>query len=70
MGSRIRSRRSSPVACVDDPDVEVLDEQDDAGSGVGSSDADVVQPAVVAEAEFAAGVDDIVADAWLGFGLA
>ena len=36
---------------------------------MGSSDADVVQPAVVAEAEFAAGVDDIVADAWLGFGL-
>jgi hypothetical protein len=34
---------------------------------VGSSDADVVQSAVVAEAEFAAGVDDIVADVWLGF---
>jgi len=28
----------------------------------------VVQLAVVAEAEFAAGVDDIAADAWLGFG--
>ena len=26
---------------VDDADVEVLDEQDDVGSGVGSSDADV-----------------------------
>jgi hypothetical protein len=28
---------------VDDPDLEVLDEQDDAGSGVGSSEANVVQ---------------------------
>jgi len=26
---------------VDDPDVEVVDEHDDVGSGVGSSDADV-----------------------------
>ncbi len=30
---------------VDDPDLEVLDEQDDAGSGVGSADADVAEPA-------------------------
>jgi len=29
---------------VDDPDVRVLDEQQDVGSGVGSADADVVQP--------------------------
>ena len=29
----------------DDADVPVLDEQEDVGSGVGSSDADVVQPA-------------------------
>jgi len=28
-----------PGDCVDDPDVEVLDEQDDAGSLVGSADA-------------------------------
>jgi len=28
---------------VDDPDLEVLDEQDGAGSGVGSADADVVR---------------------------
>ncbi len=34
---------------VDDADLEVLDDQDDAGSGVGSSDADVVQAAVVAQ---------------------
>ena len=32
---------------VHDPDLEVLDEQDDAGSGVGSADADVVQLAVL-----------------------
>ena len=30
---------------VDDSDVEVADEHEDAGSGVGSADADVVQPA-------------------------
>jgi len=30
----------------DDSDVEVLDEEDDGGSGVGSSDADVVEFAV------------------------
>jgi hypothetical protein len=29
---------------VDDPDVEVLDEQEDVGSGVGPADADVVEP--------------------------
>jgi hypothetical protein len=29
--------------CVDDPDVEVLDEDGDAGSGVGPSDADGVE---------------------------
>lgn len=34
---------------VDDGDVEVLDEESDVGSGVGSSDADVVQSAVVAQ---------------------
>ncbi|MGZ8766995.1 MAG: hypothetical protein ACXWYK_01630, partial [Aeromicrobium sp.] len=31
---------------VDDADVQVVDEQDDVGSGVGSADADVVQAAV------------------------
>ena len=30
---------------VDDADVEVLDEQQDVGSGVGPADADVVEPA-------------------------
>jgi hypothetical protein len=53
---------------VDDANLEAVDQHQDGGSCVGSADADVVQPAVVAEAEFAAGVDDIVAEAWLGFG--
>ncbi len=51
---------------VDDADVEVVDEQDDVGSGVGSSDADVVEPAVHADGDGAAGVDAVVADAVVG----
>ena len=35
----------------DDADVQVLDEQEDVGSGVGSSDADVVEPAVDAQCD-------------------
>jgi hypothetical protein len=35
-----------PCGGVDDVDVEVLDEDEDVGSGVGSSDADVVEFAV------------------------
>jgi hypothetical protein len=46
-----------------DADVEVVDEQDDAGSGVGSSDADVVEAAVDSQADGAAFVDAVVADA-------
>jgi len=34
---------------VDDSDVEVLDENDDGGSGVGSADADVEEAAPVTE---------------------
>jgi len=36
---------------VDDAGLKVLDEQDDAGSGVGSSHADVVESAAVAQGE-------------------
>ena len=50
---------------VDDADVEVVDEQDDAGSVEGSSDADVVELAVDAQGD-AAGVDAVVAEAELG----
>jgi hypothetical protein len=34
---------------MNDVDVAVADQHQDGGSGVGSADADVVQPAVVAE---------------------
>ena len=50
---------------------EVLDEQDDVGSGVGSADADVVQPAVVTRRVTDAGfVDAVVADPVVGVGVA
>jgi hypothetical protein len=45
---------------VDDGDVEVLDEQDDVGSGVGSADADVAESAGDAQGD-AAGLVDLVA---------
>ena len=48
---------------VDDADVEVGDEHHDGGPGVGSADADLVEVAVVAECDFAAGADFVVADA-------
>jgi len=48
---------------VDDADVEVVGEEDDAGSGVGSSHADVVESSVVAQGDDAGVVDAVVADA-------
>src|SRR5579859_56829 len=51
---------------VDDPDVQVLDEEQDVGSGVGPADADVVEPAGVAEGDAAGGVDDVAADPVVG----
>jgi hypothetical protein len=53
---------------VDDADFGAVDQHQDGGSGVGSSDADVVQPTVVAEGEFAVAVDYIAADQRLGLG--
>ena len=47
---------------VDDADVEVVDEHDDVGSGVGSSDADVVEGAGVAEGDGSCVADDVVSD--------
>ena len=49
---------------------EVLDEQDDGGSGVGSADADVVESAVVAQGDGAGFVDAVVADPVVGVGVA
>jgi hypothetical protein len=53
---------------VDDADVQVLDEQQDAGSGVGPADADVVQTAVDAQGDASAGVEPVGADAVVGVG--
>ena len=47
---------------VDDADVEVVDEECDAGSVEGSSEADVVHVSVVAEAD-ASVADAVVSDA-------
>src|SRR5215471_7766318 len=55
---------------VDDPDVEVLDEQQDVGSGVGPADADAVEPAGVAECDGAGGADPVGADPVVGVGVA
>jgi hypothetical protein len=53
---------------VDDADVQVLDEQQDVGSGVGSADADVVQPSAGAEGDAAGCVDAVGADPVVGAG--
>ena len=51
---------------VDDADVAVGDEHDDAGSGVFAAEADVVAAAVVAEGDASGLVDLVVADAPVG----
>jgi hypothetical protein len=51
---------------VDDVDVQVLDEEQQAGSGVGSADADGVEPAAVAEGDLAGVVDPVGADPVVG----
>lgn len=48
---------------VDDADVEVVNEQDDAGAGERGAEADVVQPGVVAQGDAASAVDPVVPDA-------
>jgi hypothetical protein len=51
---------------VDDADVEAVDQHQNGGSGVGSAHPDVVEPAVVAEGEFAVVVDDVAPDSVCG----
>jgi hypothetical protein len=51
---------------VDDADVQVLDQEQDVGSGVGAAGADVEEPAGVAEGDDAVGVDPVGADAVVG----
>jgi hypothetical protein len=53
---------------VDDAYVEVLDEQDHAGSGVGSAESDVAQVAGDAQGDGAGLVDLVVPDAVVGVG--
>ena len=55
---------------VDHADVQVLDEQDEVGSGMGSADAEVVQPAGDAQGDAAAVVDAVVPDPVVGVGIA
>ena len=59
-----------PGGGVDHADVQVLDEQDDVGSGVGAADAEVVQPAGDAQGDAAAVVDAVVPDPVVGVGVA
>jgi hypothetical protein len=49
-------------------DVQVLDQEQDVGSGVGSADADVVEFSAVAEGDDAGVVDAVAADAVVGVG--
>ena len=53
----------------DHADLQVVDEQDDVGSGVGSADADVVQAPGVAQGDAAGVVDAVVADPVVGVGV-
>jgi hypothetical protein len=55
---------------MDDGYVQVLDEQQDVGSGVGPADADVAEPAGQAQGDAAGFVDLVVADAVVGVGAA
>lgn len=55
---------------VDDSDVEVLDEHGDVGSGVGSSDADVVHFAACAQCDGTGFVDAVVVDSFVSFAVA
>ena len=52
----------------DDADVEVLDEQQDVGSGVRPAGAEVVELAAVAQGDGAAGTDLVGADPVVGVG--
>ena len=54
---------------VDDADVEVGDQCDDVGSGVGSADADVVQFPGVAHGQHPGLVDAVMADPQVGVGV-
>ena len=50
----------------DDSDVQVIDEEHDAGPGMAAADANVVKAATVAQGDRAVGVDTVLADAHVG----
>ena len=52
-----------------DADVEVRDEEDDGGCGVGSAYADVMESAGVAEGDDSVGADDVLSDPVVAGGL-
>ena len=53
---------------VDDPGVQVVDQEQDVGPGVGPADADMAQAAAGAQGDGAVGVDGVAADAVVGVG--
>ena len=53
---------------VEDPNVEIGHEELDRPTLMGSAEADVMQPAVVAKGDGAAGVDLVLADSEVGLG--
>src|SRR2546429_5600588 len=55
---------------VDDAYVQVLDEQQDVGPGVGPAGADVVEAPAVAQGDGAVGVEPVGADSVVGVGVA
>jgi hypothetical protein len=66
----IESESTNQLACVEvkDADVAVGDEQLHRPTLVGPANADVVEPAVVAQGDGALGVDLVVGDAEVGLG--
>jgi hypothetical protein len=65
--SRVSSRGFAGGG-VDDPDVQVLDEQEDVGSGVGPADAGVVGAAAVAQGDGTGFADGVGSAAVAGVG--
>ena len=57
---------SSPVSALMTRMVQVLDQEQDAGSGVGAADSDVEELSLVAEGDEPGGVDPVGADAVVG----
>ena len=70
VAARIEGERPDQLARarVENPDVAIGDQQLDRPALVGTADADVVQLAVMAQADLALAVDSVVADAEVGLG--